>query len=70
MTACAASTETKREGTAEQICKTWKPIYPSRQDKLTKGTAEQIAGNNVASEQWCGKREVEKESQRVARSDR
>lgn len=55
LTACAATSETK-EGTAVQMCRSWIPIYPSRKDVLTQGTSEQIAGNNAASEQWCGKR--------------
>lgn len=38
------------------ICDSWKPIYPSRRDVLTDGTAEQIAGNNAANESICGKR--------------
>jgi hypothetical protein len=40
-------------GTAAQVCRTWETIRPSRKDVLTQGTAEQIAGNNVAREQWC-----------------
>lgn len=54
LTACAATTET-RVGTAEQVCKSWGTIYPSRKDKLTPGTERQIAGNNAAREPWCGK---------------
>lgn len=40
-------------GTAQQICRTWETIRPSRKDVLTPGTAEQIVGNNAAREQWC-----------------
>jgi len=42
------------------ICDTWRPIYPSRKDKLTDGTIEQIAGNNAANESVCGKRPAPK----------
>lgn len=62
MTACGATTEIKQEGTAVQICRQWQPLFPSRKDKLTDGTAAQIAGNNAANQQWCGKREVPKEA--------
>lgn len=41
-------------GTPAQVCNNWKPIFPSRSDKLTEGTKEQIAGNNEASRKWCG----------------
>ena len=51
-TACANTSAI--EGTATQICRTWEPIYPSRRDVLTDGTASQIAGNNAAHEKWCG----------------
>ena len=43
-------------GTAAQMCETWLPVFPSRDDKLTTGTKEQIAGNNEASRKWCGER--------------
>lgn len=61
MTACGNSTETK-EGTALQICRQWEPIYPSKKDSLTDGTAKQIAGNNAANVQWCGNRPPVKEA--------
>lgn len=48
-----AQTEVKPDGTAVQICRTWETIRPSRKDVLTDDTAKQIAGNNVAREQWC-----------------
>lgn len=41
------------DGTVVQICRSWEPIRPSRKDVLTQGTAEQIATNNAANEQWC-----------------
>lgn len=43
-------------GTASQLCNTWKPVYVSKDDKLTKGTTEQIAASNAANEVWCGVR--------------
>ena len=48
-------------GTAAQVCNTWKPILPSRSDKLTEGTARQVAGNNAANEAWCGAQPIVKE---------
>lgn len=69
LTACAATTET-REGTAAQICRSWQPITVSRKDVLTDRTAQEIAGSNAGNEQWCGKRDVPREQQRVARSYR
>jgi hypothetical protein len=50
------------------VCKTWEPIYPSKSDKLTDGTARQIAGNNAANEIWCGKRLPEKKPVKVAKA--
>lgn len=45
-------------GTAKQVCEQWRPIRPSRADKLTDGTTKQLAGNNAANEAWCGERKV------------
>jgi len=51
------------------VCRSWLPISVSRKDVLTEGTARQIAGNNAASEVWCGQRPIAKESPaRVASS--
>lgn len=37
-----------------RVCQSWEIIRPSRKDdKLSKETARQIAGNNVAREAWC-----------------
>ncbi len=41
-------------GTAEQMCRSIKPIYPSRKDVLTQGTKESIVGTNAGIEAWCG----------------
>jgi hypothetical protein len=38
------------------MCQSWGAIYPSRKDVLTGDTARQIAGNNAANEEWCGKK--------------
>ena len=55
LTACSSDIfGTKITGTAAQVCETWKPVFPSRDDKLTTGTKEQIAGNNEANRKWCG----------------
>lgn len=48
-------------GTSAQMCKSLIPIYPSRADKLTKGTETQIAASNAANEEWCGYRPPVKE---------
>lgn len=53
LTACAATTET-RTGTAQQVCRSWGTVYPSKKDQMTPGTARQIAGNNAARVEWCG----------------
>lgn len=42
------------EGTAAQICRTWKPVFTSKDDKLTDDTVRQIVGNNEANRTWCG----------------
>ena len=47
----------KPEGTVSQICNTpggWKPIFPSKDDKFTDGTATMIARNNEGNRHWCG----------------
>lgn len=53
--ACStANGETRTTGTADQICKDWSTIRPSRKDdKLSEDTARQIAGNNAARGTWC-----------------
>lgn len=53
-------------GTAKQVCEQWRPIWPSKGDKLTDGTTRQVAGNNAANEAWCGARPVPKEPAKVA----
>lgn len=58
LTGCSSVTS----GTVDQLCKSWVPIYPSKDDRMTKGTVEQIAANNVASDVWCGVRPVPKEA--------
>jgi hypothetical protein len=40
-------------GTTAQMCESLPPIYPSRKD--TRGTLDQVAGNNAAREAWCGR---------------
>lgn len=65
LTACAATTETK-VGTRDQVCRSWGVIYPSRKDALTAGTERQIAGNNAANVEWCGKRQPPADVEPVA----
>lgn len=36
----------------DQLCRDWKEITRSKDDRLSKGTAEQIAGNNVSRSAW------------------
>ena len=52
LTACGNTTAI-REGTADQMCKSWGEIRPSRKDTLTPDTARQISGNNAAHAEWC-----------------
>ena len=40
-------------GLAKHLCRSWKEISISKDDKLTKGTAADIAGTNAAHETWC-----------------
>jgi len=35
-----------------QMCESWKEISRSKKDRLTKITAEQIAGNNASRKAW------------------
>lgn len=64
-TACSTAS-TAIESTPQQMCRSLLPIYPSRQDKLTEGTAKQIAESNAANEVWCGSRPPVKETTKVA----
>ena len=45
----------KPEGTAEQICRSWKEIGIRKADRLTTDTAREIVANNEARPEWCGK---------------
>ena len=49
------------------MCASLLPIYPSRADVLTPGTAVQIASGNAANEQWCGVRVPAKSDAQIAR---
>lgn len=51
LTGCSANTSVIDP---KLVCDSLRPIYPSRQDKLTPGTAEQIAASNAANESICG----------------
>lgn len=42
--------------TVSQVCEGWYPLYPSQYDRITDGTAEQMAANNAANKVWCGAR--------------
>lgn len=45
----------KPEGTAEQLCRSWKEIGIRKADKLTTETAREIVANNESRPEWCGK---------------
>jgi hypothetical protein len=49
LTACSQNIT----GTSEQMCRSWETIRPSRHDVMSKGTVEQIVGNNAARQVWC-----------------
>lgn len=51
----ACGTVPKPEGTAEQICRSWKEIGIRKADKLTTETAREIVANNESRPEWCGK---------------
>ena len=49
--------EIRLTGNLDQICNKpggWKPIFPSKDDKLTDGTATMIATSNEGNRHWCG----------------
>lgn len=43
------------EGTAAQLCRSWKEVGIRKADKLTTDTAREIVANNEARPDWCGK---------------
>lgn len=43
------------EGTAAQLCRSWKEIGIRKADKLSTDTAREIVGNNEVRPEWCGK---------------
>lgn len=43
-------------GCVTDACGAWKPIMPSRDDTLTRGTKQQIVANNEARAEICGAR--------------
>lgn len=45
----------KPEGTAEQLCRSWREIGIRKADKLTTETAREIVANNEARPEWCAK---------------
>lgn len=49
------ATPPKPEGTAEQICRSWKEIGIRKADKLTTETAREIVANNESRPEWCGR---------------
>ncbi|QCN96677.1 hypothetical protein D3093_15165 (plasmid) [Azospirillum argentinense] len=48
LSGCATS------GPATDGCVAWRPIYISRSDVLTDGTAEQIMAHNLTGARLCG----------------
>ncbi len=55
VTAEGCSTPPKPEGTAEQLCRSWREIGIRKADKITTDTAREIVANNEARPEWCGK---------------
>ena len=55
-------------GTADQMCRTWLPVYVSKRDVLTTETKQDIAGNNASREAWCGKPSKREAPQQVAQN--
>ena len=45
----------KPEGTAEQLCRSWREIGIRKADRITTDTAREIVANNEARPEWCGK---------------
>ena len=41
-------------GPATDGCAAWRPVYVSRADSLTDGTAEQILAHNLTGARLCG----------------
>lgn len=54
-TASGCATPPKPEGTAEQLCRSWREIGIRKADKITTDTAREIVANNEARPEWCGK---------------
>lgn len=48
------ATPPKAEGTAEQMCRSWREIGVRKADKFTTETAREIVANNEARPEWCG----------------
>lgn len=53
LSGCA--TPPKPEGTAEQLCRSWREIGIRKADRITTDTAREIVANNEARPEWCGK---------------
>lgn len=49
------SQDQKPEGTAIQMCRSWREIGVRKGDKFTTETARDILANNEARPEWCGK---------------
>lgn len=59
-TVSGCAPEPKPEGTAQQLCRSWKEVGIRKADKLTTDTAREIVANNEARPEWCGKDEWKK----------
>lgn len=54
-TVSGCAQEPKPQGTAAQLCRSWKEIGIRRADKLSTDTGREIVANNEARPEWCGK---------------
>ncbi len=53
--ASGCAQQPKPEGTAEQMCRSWREIGVRKADKFSPDTAREIVANNEARPEWCGK---------------
>lgn len=51
--ALALLTGCSKTGAGIDACGPWKPIYVSKEDKFTEGTAKQILAHNLTGQKIC-----------------
>jgi hypothetical protein len=52
---CSLFQPAKTEGTAAQMCRSWKEIGTRKADRISPDTAREILANNESRPEWCGK---------------